>query len=302
MMAAEIEKLLADCLSAERIRRDEPMARHTTMGVGGLADWFVSPETEAEAAALVSRLFAVGVPYFILGGGANLLVRDKGIRGVVIATNRLSGVDISENTVTALAGTSTVAVARAAYEAGLSGLEFAAGIPGTIGGAAYMNAGAFGGDMAQIVRRVTTMDGTGRLHTYETAAMGYDYRHSRFMKQSETILKVEMVLTEGNREMMAARMKEYQKKRCETQPSDRSAGSTFKRPDGVPAAKLIDEAGLKGFSVGGAAVSEKHAGFIVNRGHATCDDVLAVMEEVAAHVEARYGIHLEPEVRIVGEE
>ena len=301
MMTETIENIARDCLPPERILRGEPMARHTTMGVGGPADWFLLPETEEELARLAERLFAAGVPYFVLGGGANLLVRDSGIRGVVIATNRLRGIDISGNTVTALAGTATAAVARAAYEVGLSGLEFAAGIPGTVGGAAYMNAGAFGGDMAQIIRRVMTWDTAGVRHVYESSDLAYDYRRSRFMENPETIVKIEMELAPGNKETIAARMKEYQKRRRETQPSERSAGSTFKRPAGIPAAKLIDDAGLKGFSVGGAAVSEKHAGFVINRGTATCADVLAVMQEVRARVRDRYGILLEPEVRIVGE-
>lgn len=301
MMTETIENIARACLPPERILRGEPMARHTTMGVGGPADWFLLPETEEELARLAERLFAAGVPYFVLGGGANLLVRDSGIRGVVIATNRLRGTDISGNTVTALAGTATAAVARAAYEAGLSGLEFAAGIPGTVGGAAYMNAGAFGGDMAQIIRRVTTWDTAGVRHVYESSDLAYDYRRSRFMENPETIVKIEMELAPGNEETIAARMKEYQKRRRETQPSERSAGSTFKRPAGIPAAKLIDDVGLKGFSVGGAAVSEKHAGFVINRGTATCADVLAVMKEVRTRVRDRYGILLEPEVRIVGE-
>ncbi len=300
-MMPDIETIAAAVLPVGRIRRDEPMARHTTMGVGGAADWFLLPETEEELISLVQALSDAGVPYFVLGGGANLLVRDKGIRGVVIAMNRLSGVEFSGNKITALAGTPTAAVARAACDARLSGLEFAAGIPGTIGGAAYMNAGAFGGDMSQVVRRVVTLDKAGALHTYETSEMDYQYRHSRFMDDSETMVKVEMELLPGNQETIAARMKEYQQKRRETQPSDRSAGSTFKRPDGVAAAKLIDDSGLKGFSVGGAAVSEKHAGFVVNRGHATCADVLAVMEEVRNRVRERYEILLEPEVRIIGE-
>ena len=300
-MTPDIEKIVREVLPAERIRQDELMARHTTMGVGGSADWFLLPETAEELAALVQAFLAADVPYFVLGGGANLLVRDSGIRGAVIAMNRLSGMDISGNKITALAGTPTAAVARAAYEKALSGLEFAAGIPGTIGGAAYMNAGAFGGDMSQIVRRVTTLDAAGVSHTYEMSEMAYAYRHSRFMERPETIVSVEMELGKGNQETMFRAMKEYQQKRRETQPSDRSAGSTFKRPEGVAAAKLIDDLGLKGFSVGGAAVSEKHAGFVINRGRATCADVLAVMEEVRNRVQAHYGISLEPEVRIVGE-
>ena len=300
-MMPDIETMVTAVLPAERIRRDESMARHTTMGVGGAADWFLLPETVEELTALVKALSTAGVPYFMLGGGANLLVRDKGIRGVVIAMNRLSGVEVSGNKITALAGTPTATVARVAYEAALSGLEFAAGIPGTIGGAAYMNAGAFGGAMAQIVRRVTTLDETGVSHTYEMSELAYAYRYSRFMERSGTIVTIEMELVKGNQETISEAMKEYQRKRRETQPSERSAGSTFKRPEGVAAAKLIDDLGLKGFSVGGAAVSEKHAGFVVNRGHATCADVLAVMEEVRNRVQARYGILLEPEVRIIGE-
>ena len=278
------------------------MARHTTMGVGGAADWFLLPRTTKELATLVKTLSVAGVPYFMLGGGANLLVRDKGIRGVVIATNRLHAVHISGNKITATAGTPTITVARAACEAALSGLEFAAGIPGTIGGAVYMNAGAFGSEMAQIVRCVTTIDGAGAYHSYESSALSYDYRHSRFMDSPEIIVTVKMELGKESRETMAARMQEYQQRRRETQPTERSAGSTFKRPAGISAAKLIDDLGLKGFSVGGAAVSEKHAGFIVNRGLATCADVLAVMEEVRHRVQECYGISLEPEVRIVGEE
>ena len=299
----DLRELLGGILPAERIRTAEPMARHTTFGVGGPADWFLMPETAEKIAAAVKKLHTEGVPVYILGGGADLLVRDKGIRGAVIWTGKCSGVKISETFVTALAGTPTALVAKTAADAGLSGLEFAAGIPGTIGGAAFMNAGAFDGDMSKIVKTVTVCDETGDVHTYQNEELDYAYRHSRFMEKPEIILEIEMKLTRGNREDIEAKTALFQKKRRDTQPLQyKSAGSTFKRPDGVAAAKLIDEAGLKGFSVGDAAVSEKHAGFIINRGHATCADILEVMETVRARVSEIYGIELSPEVRIIGEE
>ncbi len=299
----DLRELLGGILPAERIRKDEPMARHTTFGVGGPADWFLVPETAEEITVAVKRLHAEGVPCFILGGGANLLVRDKGIRGAVIWTGKFSGVEISGTAVTAAAGTPTALVARTAAASSLSGLEFAAGIPGTVGGAAFMNAGAFDGDMAKVVTKIRTCDAAGCEHVYDVSELHYAYRHSRFMERPEIILEIEMELSRGAREDIEAKTALFQKKRRDTQPLQyKSAGSTFKRPDGVAAAKLIDEAHLKGFFVGDAAVSEKHAGFIVNRGHATCADILEVMETVRARVSEIYGIELSPEVRIIGEE
>ena len=303
MSDLDLEKDLSVILRKEQIHRDEPMARHTTFGVGGPCDWFLMPETVSEFISLVKYFREKGISYLTVGGGANLLVRDKGIRGAVIWTGKFSGVEILGNTLTAFSGTPTALVAKKAWEAGLSGLEFAAGIPGTIGGAAYMNAGAFDGEMAKVVTEIRTCDAAGCEHCYDISELGYGYRTSRFMENPETILEITMRLSEGNAADISAKMEEYRRKRSATQPlSRRSAGSTFKRPVGVAAAKLIDDAGLKGFSVGDAAVSEKHAGFIVNLGHATCADILAVMARVSEKVNEKYGILLEPEVWIVGED
>lgn len=289
-------------LTGKQILRNEPMSRHTTFGIGGPADWFLLPYTKEELQSVFHRVQQEGVPCFILGGGANLLVRDKGIRGVVISTKRLRKLYRTGETITAEAGVPTAQAAQFAGREGLSGMEFAGGIPGTVGGAAFMNAGAYGGDMGKLIVSIETCGSGGMFHTYGREELGYAYRHSLFMERPEVIVSVTLSLTPGIREDIEAEMAALNARRREKQPLEfRSAGSTFKRPEGHFTGAMIEALGLKGFSVGDAAVSDKHAGFLINKGKATCADMLALMAEVERRVRDGYGVELEPEVQIVGE-
>ncbi len=289
-------------LKKEQIRLAEPMSRHTTFGIGGPADCFLTPGTEEEMRAVFHIIHEEGLPFFVLGGGANLLVRDKGIRGVVIFTGRLQSIRREGNAVIAGSGVSTARAARFALDEGLSGMEFASGIPGTVGGAAFMNAGAYGGEMSKIVVSATTCDEAGIFHTYNKEEIGYAYRHSLFMDDPQTILSITFSLTPGDRGDIQRRMDDFNARRHEKQPLEaRSAGSTFKRPTGHFVGAMIEELGLKGFSMGDAAVSDKHAGFLINKGGASCEDMLALIHEVQKRVKERFGVDLEPEVQIIGE-
>lgn len=292
----------SEILKESQIRFGEPMSRHTTFGIGGPADCFLTPETESEMQAVMRVIQEERLPFFVLGGGANLLVRDKGIRGVVISTSRLQGLRRDGNHVIAGSGVSTVRAARFAQEEGLSGMEFASGIPGTVGGAAFMNAGAYGGEMSKIIVSALTCDDMGNFHTYSKEDIAYEYRHSLFMDDPQAILSITYELVPDDKQEIKARMDEFNRRRHEKQPLDaRSAGSTFKRPEGHFVGAMIEELGLKGFSMGEAAVSEKHAGFLINKGGASCEDMLMLIREVQRQVKARFGVDLEPEVQIIGE-
>lgn len=293
-----------DILKKEQIRLHEPMARHTTFGIGGPADCFLVPSSREELLRVCAVIREENMPFFILGGGANLLVRDKGIRGAVIFMGRLQHVRQEGCRVIAEAGAATARVARFAMEHGLSGMEFAGGIPGTIGGAAFMNAGAFGGDMSKIVESAVTCDAEGRVRTYRAGEMGYAYRHSFFMEHpGEILVELRLSLEPDDPKVIQKKMTEINESRHARQPvSSRSAGSTFKRPEGHFAGAMIEELGLKGYAVGDAAVSDVHAGFLINKGRATCADMLALIRDIQEKVRARYGVDLEPEVQIIGEE
>lgn len=303
MKAMNVEKF-SSILKGEQIRLHEPMARHTTFGIGGPADCFLMPASQEEMRRVCEAIYEEGLPCFIIGGGANVLVRDGGIRGVVVSTGHMRSFRREGNAIVADAGVPTARAARFALEEGLAGMEFASGIPGTLGGAAFMNAGAFGGEMAKIVSAAVTCGADGAIHRYGREEIHYAYRHSPFMDHPrEVLLELTLSLIPGEKEDIERRMGEINRQRQEHQPIDaRSAGSTFKRPEGYIAAALIDELGLKGFSVGGAAVSDKHAGFLINKGEATCADMLALIREVQERVWARFGVELEPEVQIIGED
>lgn len=292
----------SEILKESQIRFGEPMSRHTTFGIGGPADCFLTPATELEMQAVLRVIEEERLPFFVLGGGANLLVRDKGIRGVVISTSRLQSLRREGNHVIAGSGVPTVHAARFAQEEGLSGMEFASGIPGTVGGAAFMNAGAYGGEMSKIIVSAVTCDDMGNFHTYNKGDIAYEYRHSLFMDDPQAILSITYELVPDDKQAIKARMDEFNRRRQEKQPLDaRSAGSTFKRPEGHFVGAMIEELGLKGFSMGEAAVSEKHAGFLINKGGASCADMLMLIREVQRQVKARFGVDLEPEVQIIGE-
>lgn len=279
------------------------MAAYTTFRVGGRADAIVFPQTVESVGQVRALLKEENVPCTVLGAGSNVLVKDGGIRGAVICLRRLDSLTVSGNTVTAGSGVSLVRAARAAQEAGLGGLEFASGIPGLCGGAVYMNAGAYGGEMKDVVQQVTYLDEAGNVCRACGETLEFSYRKSMFSNRDAVILEVVFSLSPKNKEEIGAYMRELSRKRREKQPTDLpSAGSTFKRPAGYFAAKLIDDAGLRGARVGGACVSEKHTGFVVNDRNATAKDILKLMEHVQTTVENKFGVRLVPEVRILGED
>lgn len=295
---------LRDIIPPTRMLLNEPMKKHTTFAVGGPADVLVLPQSVKEISLVMRAAQHQGLPVLVLGGGSNVLVRDGGIRGVVIQLNEMTKVLSCQDTkIHASAGWMLKDVCQFALDHSLTGIEFACGIPGTLGGAVFMNAGAYGGEMSFVVSRVRAVTQTGDVHTYEMPHLGFGYRQSRFQKSQEFVVEVELQLRHGKTEDIAATMADLTTKRETKQPLDmHSAGSTFKRPPGHFAGTLIDKTGLKGLSHGDAQVSTKHAGFVVNTGHASAQDVLAVIHEVQRRVEEAYGVHLEPEVRIIGED
>lgn len=305
MTSKTVEKF-TECLGAEipkdRIYRDEPMRDHTTFAVGGPADVLVLPHSVKEMSLAIRAARSLELPVTVLGGGSNVLVLDGGIRGVVIQLNEMKRtLSCHGNRIHAASGYMLADVCEFAYENGLTGAEFACGIPGTLGGAVFMNAGAYGGEMSQIVSRVRTVNGHGGVTTYEKGEFGFSYRKSIFQKLQEYVVDVELSLQYGDKTEIRATMDDLTERRTSKQPLEmHSAGSTFKRPPGYFAGTLIDQTGLKGLSHGDAEVSEKHAGFVVNRGHATAADVLAVIREVQRRVEEAHGVTLETEVRIMG--
>ena len=283
------------------IQYDEPMARHTTMRIGGPADVFLTPRTVDALGAAKRAARACGVPCVVLGNGSNLLVSDAGYRGAVLCTGGLRTVTVEDDRLTGQAGALLSAIARAAADAGLTGLEFAAGIPGSLGGAVFMNAGAYDGQMADRVTSVTYLDGDGAAHTLSSAELAFGYRPSAFKAHADwTVAHATMALTPGDPGAICAKMDDFACRRRDKQPLELpSAGSVFKRPQGDFAGRLIEAAGLRGLMIGGAQVSEKHAGFIVNRGGATCADVLALIRTVQERVQAQSGVSLECEVRVL---
>ncbi|MDO5344358.1 MAG: UDP-N-acetylmuramate dehydrogenase [Lachnospiraceae bacterium] len=287
----------------EHVYQDEPLCRHTTFRIGGPADFFVTPDCVSVLEGLVAFCREREVPFYILGNGSNLLVGDKGYRGVIIQLcKNLNQIKTADESILAQAGAMLSAIARAALEEGLTGLEFASGIPGTLGGAVMMNAGAYGGEMKNVVRRVRVLSREGEILELTGEQMEFGYRTSAVEKEKYIVLEAELGLRRGDREQISACMKELQERRVEKQPLNMpSAGSTFKRPEGYFAGKLIMDAGLRGFSVGGAQISEKHCGFVINKGGATAADVRELMRQVNARVQEKFGVSLEPEVKMLGE-
>ena len=293
--------LRANCPGLE-LREQEPMARHTTFRIGGPVRLMALPKTEKEAQAVLKTAWDLECPPFFLGNGSNLLVADEGYEGFVL---KLTGEmrQVREVNRRLVAGSAMLLsqLAWAALGRGLAGLEFAHGIPGSLGGAVTMNAGAYGGEMAQVVTAVTCLTRRGELETVPADRCAFSYRHSAFSDGSRLILRVEFSLPQGDPEEIRAKIEDLARRRKEKQPLEwPSAGSMFKRPPGHFAAALIDQCGLKGLSVGGAQVSEKHAGFVVNRGGATCADVLTLVDQVRERVLRQTGVELEMEVRVLG--
>lgn len=295
-----IEKLYAFAPRA-RVLENEPLARHTTFRVGGPADVLFLPESAEELQRAMELAREAGEDCLVIGNGSNLLVRDGGVRGLVIKlAGPMSGISVEGTSIRAQAGASLSQVSRAALQASLTGLEFASGIPGSLGGALAMNAGAYGGELSQVVREaMVLMDGRVQTLSREELAMGY--RTTRVLREGGIVLSAVLDLKEGDASQIAETMDDLNRRRREKQPlSFPSAGSTFKRPEGYFAGALIEQAGLKGYAIGGAQVSEKHAGFLINRGGATASDLLRLIEYVQERVYAQSGVRLETEVRICG--
>lgn len=280
----------------------EPMSRHTTFQIGGAAEIFVQPRNLGAFMTALQAARESGLPLTVIGRGSNLLVRDEGVPGVVLCTCGMNGVRVEGRHVIAEAGASMAQLAQAALRAGLTGAEFAAGIPGTVGGGVFMNAGAYDGQMADIVTRSVFMDGEGGSRSLTGEEHAFGYRASAYKQHPDwVIIEAECVLKPGDPAEIRAKMDDFARRRREKQPLNfPSAGSTFKRPEGYFAGRLIEDAGLKGASVGGAQVSEKHAGFVINHGGATCADVTALIEHIQKIVLEQFGVKLECEVRLIG--
>lgn len=304
MSAPSFEKSLQDIVGSQNVRPDEPLVEHTTFRIGGPAQWFVTPRSEDEVAGVVSTCEAAGIPWRVLGLGSNVLAPDEGLDGVtLLLADNFSAVEVVPGgLVRAAAGATNAEVAAAARDAGLAGYEFASGIPGTIGGAAIMNAGAYEGqfsDVAVEVRCLVPSEGSWRVANVPAPEAAWGYRQSRMMREGWVVLGAMLQLRPDSPAAIAARMEDLRERRESKQPLEMpSAGSTFKRPEGHFAGALIQEAGCQGLSVGGAQVSEKHAGFVVNTGNATAADVLALIAEVQRRVRETRGVNLDPEVRL----
>ncbi|HIZ46508.1 MAG TPA: UDP-N-acetylmuramate dehydrogenase [Candidatus Olsenella pullistercoris] len=286
----------------DNVRADEPMSDHTTFKVGGPADLYVVPESASEVRDVLLACEEAGVDCFVLGRGSDLLVSDEGYRGVIVAVgDGLMGVSVDGTEMTCQAGVDLREASEMACELGLSGLEFACGIPGSVGGACFMNAGAYGGCVADVLKCVRVLAPDGSMDVVEASELDMGYRKSRVASDGLIVLSATFGLERGEPERIRATMDDLMSRREEKQPLDLpSAGSTFKRPEGHFAGKLIMDAGLQGYRVGGAEVSRKHAGFVVNVGGATASDVHAVIEHVQDEVERQFGVRLEPEVRFLG--
>lgn len=302
-MDQEFFNQLCSVVGSDNVYTDEPMKKHTTFRIGGPADYYVLPHSTPEIAAVIQACSQEKIPYYILGNGSNLLVGDLGYRGVIIQMYKnFNDIKIEGNELNVKAGALLSAAAAKALEHSLTGLEFAAGIPGTIGGAVVMNAGAYGGEMKDVIKEVTVLDKDGEIFTLRHDELELGYRTSIIAKREYIVLEAVLSLKAGNSEAIQTRMNELKEQRVGKQPlSKPSAGSTFKRPEGEFAGKLIMDAGLRGFFVGDAMVSEKHCGFVVNNGQATASDVQTLIAEVIRRVEEKFGVVLEPEVKRLGE-
>lgn len=293
---------LQKILQEEQYKINEPMSSHITFRAGGPADYYVRP-TVRQTGEVIALCRKWQMPWMVIGNGSNLLVGDKGIRGVVLELGRPAGaITVSGDTIRAEAGAMLSAVAHCAAEQGLAGMEFASGIPGTMGGAVVMNAGAYGGEMKDIIQSVTVLTREQETKELSLDELDLGYRHSCILKEGHIVLEAALKLKQGKREEIEQEMARLREQRVTKQPLEYpSAGSTFKRPEGYFAGKLIQDSGLRGYQVGGAQVSEKHCGFVVNKENATASDICRLIEDVQDKVEERYGVRLEPEVKFIGE-
>ena len=297
---------LTEIVAAQQIHEQEPMKNHTTFRIGGPADWFVTPESGEQVADLFRAAKEAGKEVYVIGNGSNLLVGDRGIRGLVIQIGRaFSSIEIEGETILAKAGDSLAKIAQKAYEAGLTGFEFAAGIPGTLGGAITMNAGAYGGEMKDVLEQVQVLCLDGSMREIPAEELALSYRHSKVPEEGWIVLGAKIKLAKGEKTDIKGKMDEYSLARRTKQPLEYpSAGSTFKRPTGYFAGKLVQDSGLKGAYVGGAMVSEKHSGFLINYKDATAKDMQSLIRQVQEKVYQDSGdlkITLQTEVKMIGE-
>lgn len=301
-MNKEIVTQFQEIAGREQVLIQEPMKNHTTFRIGGPAACFVRPQDAGQVERILHICRENEVPWFILGNGSNLLVSDRGFDGVIIQIYRnMSRIQVSGHHMTVQAGALLSAVAKQALREGLSGLEFASGIPGTVGGAVVMNAGAYGGEMKDVVESVTVLDEEGAVRKLAREELQMGYRTSLVKKKGYTVLEAVLKLNDGDPAAISARMEELKEQRVSKQPLEYpSAGSTFKRPEGYFAGKLIMDSGLRGFRVGGAQISEKHCGFVINTGDATAEDVVRLIRQVQDIVYEKFHVKLEPEVRFLG--
>lgn len=297
---SSVRNILTNILSDDLIFENEPMSRHTTFRAGGNASFFVTPCTQQQIVDLMAEL--KDVPHMFMGNGSNLLFTDGGYEGIVIQIgNKFADICVEGNDIIAQSGALLSKIANVAWENGLGGFEFASGIPGSLGGAVAMNAGAYGREMKDVVKLSTCVGESGNVLEIENH--DFSYRHSIFSNKKLLVLKTVIHLEPRNKDEIKAEMSELNSRRRNKQPLEYpSAGSTFKRPEGYFAGKLIEDAGLKGYRIGGAMVSEKHAGFVINYDNATASDILNLMEHIKKEVYMRFGVELEPEVKIVGKE
>lgn len=301
-LKGETAKLLEKYTARENIRIDEDMSGHTTFRTGGCSDVYVTPQTVSEAADIVRFLAKENISYTILGNGSNVLVSDSGYRGCIVCMSAIDDISISGSTVTAGAGAILSKAAYRAYERSLTGLEPMSGIPGSVGGAVVMNAGAYGGEMKDVIKEVTMLDTvTSDVVTFPCDRMKFSYRSSIVKEHPYVVLEASLSLATGSREKIKETMDDLAAKRRAKQPLEYpSAGSTFKRPEGNFAGKLIEEAGLRGYGIGGAKVSEKHCGFVINTGGATSADIIELVKDIKSRVFENSGIELEPEIVFLG--
>lgn len=297
-----MREIFEKILGKENVLPEEPMSRHTTFKIGGNAEWFLLPKTKEQLLKTLEVIYGAELPCFILGNGSNLLVGDKGIRGAVVCLKNMDSIKVCGDEIYAEAGAILTRVSTAAVGAGLTGTEFSSGIPGSVGGAVYMNAGAYDHEMKEIIKSVEYMDMQGNFYEIPGEECEFGYRTSKFIGEDYIILGCTLKLKPGNVDEIKAQIADYTQRRVSKQPIDKpSAGSTFKRPKGYFAGTLIEQAGLKCYSIGGAQVSEKHAGFVINTGGATAEDVLNLIEHIKKTVFEKSGVMLEPEVKMIGE-
>lgn len=302
-MDQKIIERFSNLLGNEKVRINEPMNRHTTFRIGGPADYFLLPSSSEEVKGILEICKEESLQYFILGNGSNLLVSDEGYRGVIIQIYRnYGGLTVEGTEIRAGAGVLLSQIAAAARNESLTGFEFAGGIPGTLGGAVVMNAGAYGGELKDVLKEAVVMDREGNIFTVPVEKLAMGYRTSLVKTAGYLVLEVVISLKKGSQEEIRDTMKDLADRRISKQPLEYpSAGSTFKRPEGYFAGKLIMDAGLRGYQVGGAQVSEKHCGFVINKGNATAADVCRLMADVQAKVQEQFGVTLEPEVKFLGD-